>query len=335
MTSTTRSLLLSLSLLWAIPIHAEYRYMGGTHTFSPLADTTRLTLRPGHPRLLPISKSAQGEIQLTPLFSPTPSTDASAGFVLTADTDTLLLSLSEIPATDYIYEQDRLLLTLTTSRTTAETILAATPDLYRTGKDAVFTLSIAPSADNAHSNATLFGGRTAPRPLWTTDSLPIPYAAINAIGFSAYGKPTDVKRAIVSTPDTTPPDTRLTPRQIEQILGTAKDPYAGYWVTLDYSIDDAILRPGGDYLLALLPATDGGYDIHYMQGAIRNPGAWQPGDLKGHITPTRLPGLYRARWTDAEGQDLDPSATLQFTAPDLLQLTFPTLHATLRLHRLP
>lgn len=192
MTSTTRSLLLSLSLLWAIPIHAEYRYMGGTHTFSPLADTTRLTLRPGHPRLLPISKSAQGEIQLTALFSPTPSTDASAGFVLTADTDTLLLSLSEIPATDYIYEQDRLLLTLTTSRTTAETILAATPDLYRTGKDAVFSLSIAPSADNAHSNATLFGGRTAPRPLWTTDSLPIPYAAINAIGFSAYGKPTDV-----------------------------------------------------------------------------------------------------------------------------------------------
>lgn len=329
--------LLSISLLLTTIItptlHAEYRYMGGPYPFTPLSDSTLLSLAPRSTALIPVRPGPDGEIRLSSLMGL--SSRTYAGFALYTGHDTITLTLRELPAADHIYDHDRLTLAIashTDTPTPPPTTLPATPDRYRLGKETALTLSLTP-ATPAHTRATLIGGRTQTHELWT-DTLPLPFTHIRSIGFTAgTDTPLTVTRATLSTSDPLKEDGHTDPRQIEDLLTRTADPYAGYWTILDYTLEDTMLRPGGDYLLALTTAADGGYDIHYLEGAHIAPARWTPGRHKGHLTPTRLPGLYRAAWTDAEGHDLDATATLQFTGTDMAILTLPHLRSTLRLHR--
>lgn len=327
-------IILSLTILITPTLHATYRYMGGPYPFTPLSDSTLLTLAPGSTALIPVPTVADGEIRLSALMAI--SSKGTSGFALATDSDTITLTLRELPAADHIYDHDRLTLSIDSrsgTRVSPPTTLPATPDRYRLGKETALTLSLTP-ATPALTRATLIGGRTQTHELWT-DTLRVPFTDIRAIGFTAgTGTPLTVTRATLSTPDPVENDSHIAPRQIEDLLARTTDPYAGYWTILDYTLEDTMLRPGGDYLLALIPAADGGYDIHYLEGAYVAPARWAPGTHKGHLTPTRLPGLYRAAWTDAEGHDLDATATLQFTGTDMATLTVPHLRSTLRLHRL-
>lgn len=328
-------ILISLSLITLITptLHAAYRYMGGPYPFTPLSDSTLLSLTPGSAALISVPVLSDGEIRLSALM--TISSKGPAGFALATDTDTIALTLRELPAADHIYDHDRLMLSLASRsdiRISPSTTLPDTPDRYRLGKETALTLSLTP-ATPALTCATLIGGRTQTHELWT-DTLPVPFTDIRAIGFTAgTGAPITVTRATLYTSDPLKDDDHTDPRQIEDLLTRATDPYSGYWTILDYTLEDTMLRPGGDYLLALTLAADGGYDIHYLEGAHIAPARWTPGTHKGHLAPTRLPGLYRAAWTDAEGHDLDATATLQFTGTDMATLTLPHLRSALRLHR--
>lgn len=325
---------LLLATLLTTPLHAEYRYMGGPYTFTPLSDSTLLSLSPGSTALIPVPPASDGQIRLSALMSL--SSHADAGFALATGPDTIALTLRQLPSTDHIYDHDKLTLSIASTSDTriSPTItLPATPDRYRLGKETALTLSLTPATPTL-TRATLIGGRTQTHELWT-DTLPTALMDIRSIGFTAgTDTPLTVTRATLYC-STTPQDkSDISPQEIESILARAADPYAGYWTILDYTLEDTMLRPGGDYLLALTPAADGGYDIHYLEGAHITPARWAPGRHKGHLTPTRLPGLYRAAWTDAEGHDLDATATLQFTGTDMATLTLPHLRSTLRLHRL-
>lgn len=321
------------------PPHTQ-TYMGGTHTFHPLAPATTLTIPPGHTQTIPATAPHGGEIRLSAIMTPPPPhtpthPHTGHGFTITTHTDTIHITLLTIPATDHIYDHDRLSLTISgTTTPTPQTItIPATQDKYTLGKNIAITLAINPSTQN-RTKATLLGGRTQTHTLWHTDTLPLPHHTISAIGFTASPQaPLTVTRAALTKPSTLPHHTPLDTTHINTAIATATDPYSGYWTILDYTLEATMLRPGGDYLLALIPAPDNGYDIIYIHGATVNPSQWPPGSHKGHLTPTHLPGLYRATWTDAEGRHLDTTATLQFTGTHMAHLTLPALHSTIRLHR--
>lgn len=315
--------------------HADFRYMGGSHPFIPLSDSTELTLSPGSSLTFPINKPSKGEIRLSAMIDALPDAKKEGhGFIITTEADTFSLTFTSLASSDHIYNQDGLQLTVSSPHTgyAKSFTLSATPDRYMLGKKPVLTLSLTPISDR-YSKAIILGGRFQDETLWTTDTLPLSYAEITGIGFTAgSSSQLAIQRTSLVTPD---PDSRISlqPADIALQLSRATDPYSGYWTILDYSLDDSMLRSGGNYTLALLPASDGGYEIIYIEGANINPADWTAGTHKGHLTPTLLAGLYRADWTDAEGNSLDYSATLQFLGTDIAQLSLPSLHSTIRLHR--
>ena len=328
-----RRIIAATLLLTSYALHARHTYMGGAYPLIPQDDCKALNLRPGTSTLMEATPAADSEMRLSALMSLSRKGDIGSGFAICTPADTLAITLREAPARDYIYERDRLLLTLTSPQGQPVTLtLPATPDRYRLGKEAALTLILTPAAPG-HTHATLRGGRTQDHELWDCDTLPLPYTDISAIGFTAADIPLTVTRAVLTTSPAQTASAEISPADIPALIARATDPYSGYWTLLDYTLEDSMLRPGGDYLLALIPAADGDYDIIYLDGATVNPGLWHEGRHKGHLTPTRLPGLYRALWIDAEGQSLESGATLQFTGTDIAILTLPTLRSSLRLHR--
>ena len=121
---------------------------------------------------------------------------------------------------------------------------------------------------------------------------------------------------------------------IESYLRRSRDAMEGIWILFDRSFDESRLRPGGDYRLALIAAPDGGYEIIYLEGAVRNGAAWKSGMLRGKMQESKIPGVYDVEWLGADFRPLPDTGKAQLESPGLLSIHFPYLASTLRLKKI-
>lgn len=323
---------------------ADNIYLGGSYPFRPLTEANTLTVHKGELPVLPIPDNKGHHLSLSMLISSPDTRRAASGIrlaLINEVSDTLSLTLKYQPGKDQIYDTDKLLLSISGKESCHTISLDCSASDFRVGgKDAAFTLITDPNPDQP--SATLLCGRQQNHILWRSDEtcreittfLSPSSPAIKGIGFSSIDNDKiTIKRLNLITTDTPEQSTPLTIADIKTAIADSQSPYAGFWTLLDYNLDDSYLRPGGDYLLAFLPASDNSYEIIYIEGASVNPGQWHIGDKKGHLTPTRMPGLYKATWYDAERETIDPNTTLQFSGTDLLTITLPRLNSVIRFHR--
>lgn len=337
---------LLLTVLNILPTLSDSLYLGGPYPFLPLTDSTVLTINNGETISIQIPGKSTHSINTTLLLTSPDTRQASSGltFILTnTDLNTLSISLKYDSSKDQIYDNDKLILSLKTNEASFSIPLECTPSAFRAGSDAVFSLRTDPTSEPP--SISIYGGREM-QPLWQSGNeqpevakfLSYPSPPLTHFGIHA---PLDsrltVKRLSILTSSNDIDTLNLLSTEDIKAAVSASDasPYAGYWTLLDYDLDDAYLRPGGDYLLAFVPTDNNGYDIIYLEGATIKPDSWRSGRKKGTLYPTRLSGLYRVSWNDAEGLPLDKTATLQFNGTDMLTLTFPSLRSSLRFHRVP
>ena len=109
------------------------------------------------------------------------------------------------------------------------------------------------------------------------------------------------------------------------------------WTYFDRTNNPDKARPGGEYVLLTLPDPDcdGAYLLVYVSGATTLPELWQPGTVKGRLTPTVFQNHYNLTWTTADptvilSRDCQASFNDDLT---ILTLSFPLEEATLRLSR--
>ena len=119
---------------------------------------------------------------------------------------------------------------------------------------------------------------------------------------------------------------------IREIVEQSDDPLEGYWDMFDRTLDESLLKLGGDYRFAVVRNGDV-YELIYLAGAVTNRGLWQPGMVKGVLTPTSFPDLFNLKWIDAEGKSLSHSVTAQSSYNGTLTLQFPYHSSTLRLRK--
>lgn len=154
----------------------------------------------------------------------------------------------------------------------------------------------------------------------------------DSIGFGvAPGGEIVVSDISLVEPDVCADSQTLSPEEIEREIKRSADPLVGYWGMLDRSFDEDLLKPGGDYILAIT-ADHEGYRITYLFGARKNTGKWTTGMLKGNLRKSFIPGLYDVEWIDAEGNILSHDVKCQLD-DDILKISFPYHNSTLRLCR--
>lgn len=120
------------------------------------------------------------------------------------------------------------------------------------------------------------------------------------------------------------------PLLLETYLQESLDPMEGYWQILDRSFDETLLRPGGDYLFAMVKKHDG-YDLLYLSGATVNPQLWQPGMTKATLHPCGITGVWDISWTDSNGHSIRQNIKAQKDAAGVLNVNFPYYNSTMRL----
>lgn len=120
--------------------------------------------------------------------------------------------------------------------------------------------------------------------------------------------------------------------QIRRITDDSDDPIEGYWEIFDRTLDEALLKLGGEYKLAIVKNHDR-YDIIYLDGARVNGTRWRPGMLKGILTLSSFPGLLNLEWFDSEGKSLSYSITAQTGYNGTLTLQFPYHSSVIRLRK--
>lgn len=114
----------------------------------------------------------------------------------------------------------------------------------------------------------------------------------------------------------------------------SSDPMEGEWEIFDRMLDDDELRMGGSYRLACIKSKNG-YDLVYIDGAVKNSGLWKPGMLKASFTSTSFPNVYDVKWSDPSGSVIDSEIKAQFNAPDVINLQFPDHNSSsLRLRKI-
>lgn len=119
--------------------------------------------------------------------------------------------------------------------------------------------------------------------------------------------------------------------------GSSADPVSleGVWRVLDRTLDESLLRLGGDYRLAMVDL-DGGrtYSLVYLDGAKINATAWTRGMEKGRISQGAFENIFSLEWCDSQGAVMshDLSASLD---PETMTLTllFPYQDSTVRLRK--
>lgn len=115
---------------------------------------------------------------------------------------------------------------------------------------------------------------------------------------------------------------------------TGSPGWCGEWAVFEYNTDGIHLRPGGSYLLAVIPdESNNSLNIIYLDGAGVNPGRWCRGMLKGKLIPSALSSRYRVIWYDAAGDPLPGGGEAQYTPDKGWNISFPYLDATITLIR--
>lgn len=105
----------------------------------------------------------------------------------------------------------------------------------------------------------------------------------------------------------------------------------GVWRYLDRDNDPRFARPGGYYELAIVANHQtGGYDIIYLDGANTASSLWEPGMLKGRLSPTAFSGHFDLQWFDASMQLIDSECSATIESSAILRLDFPLLKSSMR-----
>jgi len=116
---------------------------------------------------------------------------------------------------------------------------------------------------------------------------------------------------------------------------TDTDPFEGYWKYLDRETDERYCRPGGLYTIALIHNPTGGYDIIYADGAKVNADKWDPGMLKGQLTPTIFDNHYDLIWFDSSFATVSEECHARIEqSGTILTLSFPLLKSQIRFSRI-
>lgn len=122
--------------------------------------------------------------------------------------------------------------------------------------------------------------------------------------------------------------------KLDRYFADSGDDIEGYWTVFDRTLDEARLRMGGDYRLAIVKS-GGAYDIIYIDGAKTNSVKWKKGMVKGRLYPGPFPGIFDVEWIDAEGKPLRRDIKAQSGEGDTLTIQFPYQSSTIRLRRIP
>lgn len=119
-------------------------------------------------------------------------------------------------------------------------------------------------------------------------------------------------------------------KEIGEYLSRSVDPMEGIWAVYDRMLEDNYLRMGGDYRLAIIRAVSG-YDLIYVDGAIRNPDKWSVGMRKGRLLTGPFSDVYDVEWIGVSGEVIG-GIKAQYEEP-LLKLFFPEQSSELRLKK--
>ncbi len=132
-------------------------------------------------------------------------------------------------------------------------------------------------------------------------------------------------------------DDLLTPfsdlRRLDSLIQRSADPLTGYWHLYDYTLEQTLLRTGGDYHLAIVP--DGkGYLIIYLDGAKVGDNEWKCGMIKGELRPTSFGGIWDVTWIDASMKPMfNGLKAVSSESGTVLTIEFPAQESRLRLRR--
>lgn len=178
---------------------------------------------------------------------------------------------------------------------------------------------------------TLRAGNRSLTPLF---EIPVPSSSISGFGFIAAPGGTLHVESITLAPLSRPDIERKITGPIPP--PSATDSLEGTWTVFDRTLDEALLRLGGDYRLAITGAgRKGEYNVVYLGGARVNASQWHPGMIKATLREDPFPGIYSVAWTDASGLVMSHDIKAQLVEPGLLQIQFPYQSSAIRLRRLP
>lgn len=102
----------------------------------------------------------------------------------------------------------------------------------------------------------------------------------------------------------------------------SKDLLEGEWEIFDRMLEEDMLKSGGNYRLALVK-TDEGYEVLYIDGAVKNPHVWEAGMTKAFLYQTSFKNVFNVIWLDPSGNPVNGEIVAQFTAPDIISFQFP------------
>ncbi len=123
------------------------------------------------------------------------------------------------------------------------------------------------------------------------------------------------------------------PEEIEDSINHADDPLLGHWTVFDRSLDEELLRLGGDYRVAIVDDGEN-YVMIYEGGAKVNASEWKKGMRKAVLTPSLFQGIYSVVWTDAEGKEISHDIKAQIDPEDTLSIQFPYHSSVVRLRKI-
>lgn len=121
-------------------------------------------------------------------------------------------------------------------------------------------------------------------------------------------------------------------RLLEDYLNQSRDNAEGYWQILDRSLEETMLRIGGDYRFALVRAGDG-YDLIYLSGARVNGERWKPGMVKCHLSSSGIEGVWNVEWIDSMFGSIANDIKAQFENGSTLLIQFPYHDSHVRLQK--
>lgn len=118
-----------------------------------------------------------------------------------------------------------------------------------------------------------------------------------------------------------------------EALTNSSDDMEGTWGIFDMTLDETLLKIGGNYTLAIRKSsgTDN-YDVIYLSGAITNSESWEPGSIKGHLYSTPFDSVYDMEWIGASGNKIG-SIKVQKEG-EMLVLQFPDFGSQIRLRKI-
>lgn len=120
--------------------------------------------------------------------------------------------------------------------------------------------------------------------------------------------------------------------ELEKYFSKTRDPYEGFWLMFDRTLEESLVKPGGEYLTAIVK-NGRDYDIIYLGGSTINSDFWHPGMLKGRLLPTPFDDIFDAEWIDSEGEPLSKGVKVQYEDGETLNFQFPYQSSSFRLRK--